>query len=256
MLTRVLSIFLLFSTAAWSGQYSRHIEKAIAYLNARQGDIKFDTLIGLELLQRNFGITLNVAKARERLLKKSPRKYRPYLRIFDKEAKLSDLEVSALRGWTGFVAKVTHCDLYPLPWDFFLTLRKYTSQHESNVLQEILVLTLLDWMRCDVDRQTLQSERQILAEKVRGLLAGSTVGSFLWANAVLGLFQAGRFDWVRREDLDTLARQQLRNGSWQNDDLYTSKALAILLWADEMGNPGKKEQRPARPLIDNYPSTS
>ncbi len=256
MMTRILPLFLLFSTAVWSGKYSRQIEKAIAYLNAQQGDLKFDTLIGLELLQRNFGITLNVAKAKARLLKKSPGKYRPFLRIFDPGVKLSHLEVSALRGWTGIVAKVTHCDIYPLPWDFFPAMKKLSSAHESNVLNELLVLTLIDWMRCNVDKQALEAERQILAEKARGLLAKGRVGSFLWANSVLGLFQAGRSDWVRREELDKLASLQLPDGSWNKDDLYTSKALAILLWAEELSNPVKKGQRPARPLIDIYPSMS
>lgn len=248
-------VFLCICAPVWGGNFSRQIKKAAAYLNQRGAQLGFEAVFSLELLQRNYDILVDTTAAKARLLNKPPAKLRPFLRVLNRDAIMPELDISVVRGWRGVIARAVHCDLYPLPWDFFQNVRKLSSRNDYEAPAGILALGITTWMNCDVDQHTLANEKLVQVQKIPDLLDRSEVGSLFWLECVLALFHAEKQEWVKQEYCRKLAELQLENGSWKNNDNLTAKALSLLVMVEAAANPVKR-QRPLKFLPDATPSPS
>ena len=122
-----LAALLLCVCAQHAAGYRQTIQRATDYLKKNAGRINGDTLLTLEILNRNYNTNFDVSAAREKFLRKPPPAYRIWLRNIDRKQVLTELEVRAQKLWPGLMAAALYCDLYTLPWDFVERVHKVSA---------------------------------------------------------------------------------------------------------------------------------
>lgn len=254
MIFRLCLTCVLLITPAFAGQYSAEINRAIRFMNQRQESLSYDAVITSEFLIRTYEIRVDTGAARRRLLAKPPRVMRPLLRVIDRNLKLSHLEVRAVRGWPGIYAMALHCDLYPLPWDFFPRVRKAAEKYERDIPQAIPLLETIAWLDCNFDRRAFAIEKNNLVRKIPGILNRAEVGSSLWIESLLALYIADHANLVSASHLKQLVARQRPDGSWLQNDSVTAKALWVLLLAEEQQTTGQKKKRRVLPIPAEAPA--
>lgn len=221
---------------AGAQRYKNQIARAKAYFKENSKDIRGDSLLTLEILNRNYGVKIETSAAREKFLKKPPAHFRMWLRNLDRKYSLTELEVRAQRLWPGLMSAALYCDVYGLPWDFMARMRKVAAAGGYGVTRSLFALAIAEWQNCRHDEQVFREEKERLVNEIPGVIQRSAIGNDLWIESLLSLYFAGKRDWVTTDLKNALAELQLPNGSWNNSSRTTAKALWIFLEAERQTN--------------------
>ncbi|MBV6494815.1 MAG: hypothetical protein LDLANPLL_02852 [Turneriella sp.] len=235
---RFLILFFATALSVSADAYDTRIKRAVKFLESRKGNLSFGAVVTLDLLERNFRLSIDTQNERRKFLKTPPRKAEFLLRILDDRYRVDELSVRVPRHIMRFLPTALYCDVYGVPWNFGHHLEEWGKLGGTATAWAMFSLAIFESQRCDTKNIQVEKLRSNFATIALSNLRSVEKMSPVWIDLIVGLYLVGAADKIQPTDLILLRYAQGANGSWMNDDEMTAKALWVLLMQKTGYKPG------------------
>lgn len=228
---RYLFVFLIAVQSLPAADYRPNADRALRYLTSNLHRLDLGTLAILKTMVRAYDLSVDISAAQNAFMRKAPEKAKIWLADNAEAKPVSETEIRALRGVPWLVAAARYCDLYPLPWNFLLTMRDLERRGGIGMTRALFALRTVEIKGCAHDEAEFAAEKTALVGQIPEIIAHNAVGTALWSECLLALYFTDRRDWVTPDLLSLLQSAQKQNGSWHDSYEDTAKSLWVFLEA-------------------------
>lgn len=196
----------------------------------------------LDHLVKEYGLKLEMAALRKKVLLDARHERRPFLRSIDPTVVASEAELKRLTGIDRITSAALYCDLYRLPSTFFSDLRKMAVSGGYNLTHATLALFMLKSKNCAADEATFRSEVDFQVKRLSHMLKRIRADTDLGIEAIVMLYMTRQAPHLRDTPpaveprwIVQILDAQDADGSWDQNDHTTVLAIWALLEARRAG---------------------
>lgn len=212
------------------------IESAVEYLRKKENGILPMVIPTLDYLIKDYKLAMNIETQKKMLLNSARHDRRPFLRALDPSLVATPAEIARMNPIDRITGAAFYCDIYPLPANFFRSIRQLAVSGGYDLTHASLALIMAKSRGCKITQEEFDRELNFHKTRLLRLLARENPASDLGIEAIVMLYLAGNAgpnnaatDLVKPQWIVRILDAQDANGSWYDNDHTTVLAIWALL---------------------------